>query len=268
MKAGTAAVATTPVGTAAVGTTAVDAADAADAVDAVGAGDAVVELRQVTKSYPGPPAVVALDRVDLVIGRGEMVAITGPSGSGKSTLLNLLGTLDRPTDGTVVISGVDASDMSDRARARLRARRIGFVFQQFHLLEAQSALDNVATGLLYRGISRRERRIRAAVALDRVGLGDRAGARPGTLSGGQRQRVAIARALAGEPALLLADEPTGNLDSATSADILALLHELHADGATIVVVTHDRDLAGQIPRRVHLLDGRIAVDLTAAAVAT
>jgi putative ABC transport system ATP-binding protein len=222
--------------------------------------DAVVELRQVTKSYPGPPAVVALDRVDLVVRTGEMVAITGPSGSGKSTLLNLLGTLDRPTEGTVVISGVDASDMSDRARARLRAERIGFVFQQFHLLEAQSALDNVAAGLLYRGTSRRERRARAAEALARVGLGDRAGARPGTLSGGQRQRVAIARALAGEPALLLADEPTGNLDSATSAEILGLLHELHRDGSTIAVVTHDREVAGQIPRRVELLDGRVALD--------
>jgi putative ABC transport system ATP-binding protein len=221
---------------------------------------AVVELCRVTKSYPGPPAVVALDGVDLVIRQGEMVAITGPSGSGKSTLLNLLGTLDRPTDGTVVISGVDVSAMSDRARAQLRAEHIGFVFQHFHLLEAQSALDNVAAGLLYRGTSRRERRTRAAEALGRVGLGDRTGGRPGTLSGGQRQRVAIARALVGEPALLLADEPTGNLDSATSVEILALLHDLHADGSTIAVVTHDRDLAGEIPRRVHMLDGRVAVD--------
>jgi putative ABC transport system ATP-binding protein len=223
---------------------------------------AVVELCRVTKSYPGPPAVVALDGVDLVIRQGEMVAITGPSGSGKSTLLNLLGTLDRPTDGTVVISGVDVSAMSDRARAQLRAEHIGFVFQHFHLLEAQSALDNVAAGLLYRGTSRRERRTRAAEALGRVGLGDRTGGRPGTLSGGQRQRVAIARALVGEPALLLADEPTGNLDSATSVEILALLHDLHADGSTIAVVTHDRDLAGEIPRRVHMLDGRVAVDST------
>jgi putative ABC transport system ATP-binding protein len=230
----------------------------------------VLELEAVSKRYAGSPPVVALDRVDLAIHAGELVAIVGPSGSGKSTLLHVMGTLDRPTAGAVRLEGRDVTACSDAELSRLRARTIGFVFQQFFLLEGASALDNVATGLLYRDRDRRrgggggaitERRARAAEALDMVGLGHQLGHRPGELSGGERQRVAIARALVGRPALLLADEPTGNLDSVAGNRILDLLLDLHAGGATIAVITHDREVADRLGRRVFLRDGRIEQDI-------
>jgi putative ABC transport system ATP-binding protein len=211
---------------------------------------------------------VALDRVDLAIHGGELLAIVGPSGSGKSTLLHVMGTLDRPSAGSVLLEGRDVTDCSDAELSRLRARTIGFVFQQFFLLEGATALDNVATGLLYRdrdggrgsGLPFTERRDRAAEALERVGLGHRLFHRPGQLSGGERQRVAIARALVGRPALVLADEPTGNLDSVAGNRILDLLLELHANGATIAVITHDREVADRLGRKVVLRDGRIEDD--------
>jgi putative ABC transport system ATP-binding protein len=225
-----------------------------------GATPAVLELDDVTKSYPGEPPVTALAHVSFSVHEGELVAIVGPSGSGKSTLLHLMGTLDRPSTGTVRLTGVDVARLSDRELAALRATRIGFVFQQFFLAEHASALENVADGLLYTGAAVTERRRAAHEALTRVGLGNRTAARPTQLSGGERQRVAIARALVGRPAIVLADEPTGNLDSATGRAIISLLEELNAEGATILVITHDRDLAGRLPRQVEMLDGRIVAD--------
>ncbi len=221
---------------------------------------AAVQLDSVTKIYPGQPAVAALRGVSFSVGAGEFVAIVGPSGSGKTTLLHLMGTLDRPTTGTVRVTGTDVAALGDRQVAFLRATRIGFVFQQFFLAEHQTVLDNVADGLLYAGIRQNERRWRAMDALTVVGLDARASARPTELSGGQRQRVAIARALAGEPAIILADEPTGNLDQATGQAILALFEALNDRGATIVLITHDTGIAHRVPRRVEMLDGRVVAD--------
>ena len=220
----------------------------------------VLELQAVTKVYASKPPVTALREVSLSVTEGELLAIVGPSGSGKSTLLHLMGTLDRPSAGRVFLTGLDVAALSDRDLAVVRATRVGFVFQQFFLSEHQSALDNVADGLLYSGIGLGERRAAAILALDHVGLGMRLAARPTELSGGERQRVAIARALVGNPDIVLADEPTGNLDSATGQSILGLLADLHAASATIVVITHDKDIAERMPRRVELLDGRIVAD--------
>jgi putative ABC transport system ATP-binding protein len=220
----------------------------------------MAELHGVTRVYPGPPPVWALDGVDLRVEDGELVGIVGPSGSGKSTLLNVLGTLDRADGGTVRIDGHDVSSLTDRQLSALRAHAIGFVFQQFFLTPGVSALDNVADGLLYAGLPLAERRRRAEEVLERVGLGDRVHHRPHELSGGQSQRVAVARALVGQPSILLADEPTGALDSESGAAVLELLRELHRSGTTIVVITHDHDVAAMLPRQVHLRDGRIISD--------
>jgi putative ABC transport system ATP-binding protein len=220
----------------------------------------VLELQAVTKVYASRPPVTALKEVSLSITEGELLGIVGPSGSGKSTLLHLMGTIDRPSTGRVLLTGLDIAALSDRELAVARATRVGFIFQQFFLSEHQSALDNVADGLLYAGIGLRERREAASLALDHVGLGMRLAARPTQLSGGERQRVAIARALAGNPAIVLADEPTGNLDSSTGQYILGLLADLHAAGVTIAVITHDKNIADRMPRRVELLDGCIVAD--------
>jgi putative ABC transport system ATP-binding protein len=222
--------------------------------------ESVLELDAVTKVYGEQPPVAALRGVSLSVRRGELVAIVGPSGSGKSTLLHVIGTLERPSSGVVRIAGVDAARLSDRQLSLLRAREIGLVFQQFFLAEHATVRENVADGLLYAGVPAAERYRRAGEALERVGLAHRATFKPTKISGGERQRVAIARALVGRPAIVLADEPTGNLDSTTGASIMELIHELGAAGATIIIITHDAGLADQLPRQIRVLDGQVVSD--------
>jgi putative ABC transport system ATP-binding protein len=230
------------------------------ALTAPASNDGVIMLRDVVKEYPGDPPTRVLHGVDLVVRQGELLAIVGPSGSGKSTLLHIMGTLDLPTSGDVHIAGHDVARLADRQLSALRSREIGFVFQQFFLLPGMSAADNVADGLLYTGRRLRDRRARAREALERVGLGHRLDYNTEKLSGGERQRVAIARALVGEPSVVLADEPTGNLDTRSGAALVELLHQLNGDGSTIVVITHDHDVAASLRRQVVLRDGLIEAD--------
>jgi len=230
-------------------------------------GEVVLDLKGVVKEYPGTPPIRALAGVDLTVRAGELVGVVGPSGSGKSTLLHVMGTLDRPTSGEVRVAGYDISELSDRDLSAVRARNIGFVFQQFHLLDGYTALDNVADGLLYTGMSSMERRQLAAEALERVGLGNRISHPSNKLSGGERQRVAVARAVLGRPAIVMADEPTGNLDSKSSDAIVELLEELNGEGITLVVITHNPEIAERFPRQVSLRDGLIEHDSSLAGVA-
>ena len=223
----------------------------------------MLKLEEVTKTYGTDPPIPAFQGVSFGVGAGEFVAVVGPSGSGKSTLLHVMGTLERPTSGRVAITGLDIAELGDRELAALRATRIGFVFQQFFLAERSTLLDNVADGLLYSGVPAAERRERAANALTAVGLGARVKARPPQLSGGERQRVAIARALVGVPEIVLADEPTGNLDSTTGGEIMALIEELNGEGATIVVITHEHAIAARCSRCIQLFDGRVLSDTVA-----
>ncbi|MGW0394601.1 ABC transporter ATP-binding protein [Streptomyces sp. NPDC003042] len=226
-------------------------------------GTPVIEFREVGLTYPGPPPVEALKSCELTVMRGEFITIVGPSGSGKSTFLNVAGLLDSPTSGRYLLDGIDTAALPDRERTALRGRRIGFVFQSFHLLPHRSALENVALAMLYTGTSRAQRLVRAREALEQVGLGHRTTAVPGRLSGGERQRVSIARALVGRPSLLLCDEPTGNLDSANAASVLTLLDELHAAGMTVMVITHDSEVAARGRRTVSVRDGRLREQVTA-----
>jgi putative ABC transport system ATP-binding protein len=221
---------------------------------------AALELVDIVKTYDGEPPVHALDHVSLRVDRGEMVGIVGPSGSGKSTLLHIIGTLDRPTSGEILLGGIATSNLSDRQLSAVRSQMLGFVFQQFFLIDGINAVDNVANGLLYRGVAPAERRAAAIEALERVGLGHRLHHVPSKLSGGERQRVAIARAIVNRPEIVLADEPTGNLDSKSGAAVMDLVRGLHAEGRTIIIITHDRELAESLPRRVTMRDGRVESD--------